>query len=80
MYLIVNKVSSIILATFVQQPSFSWIKTFFTCSCNNVRCKNSTKHCVFRMKFFRSTAEVERITFLVSFIRLQKAGVYVLIV
>jgi hypothetical protein len=34
---------------------------------------------VFRIIFFRSAAEVERITFLVSFIRLREAGVYVLI-
>jgi hypothetical protein len=39
----------------------------------------SAKHCVFRIQFFRLAAEVERITFSVSFIRLQEAGVYVFI-
>jgi hypothetical protein len=40
----------------------------------------SAQNIVFRIKFFRSAAEVERIEFLVSFIRLYKAGVYVLVV
>jgi hypothetical protein len=69
--LLPHKLTSCLFSSYLTQWQWPW---------NNSFCKIGVKHCVFTIKFFRCTAEVDTmITFSVSFVKLQKTDIYVLI-